>query len=181
MNVRVRRIGFLRPIALLLALVGAAAASDLASVPTALRPIKDRSPAPDFALTDVNGVAVALSHYKDRVVLLDFWATWCTGCKVEIPWYMEFQKKYARRGFASIGVAMDEEGWEKVRPYLQTHPINYPIVLGAPDLEKPYQIESLPVTLLIDRHGRIADAHVGMVVKDTWEKEIQQLLKERYE
>jgi peroxiredoxin len=174
----VRRIGLMRPIALLLALAGVAAAGDVRAVPTALRAAKDRSPAPAFALTDANGAPITLSRYKGRVVLLDFWATWCTGCKVEIPWYMEFQKKYAKQGLASIGVAMDEEGWEKVRPYLQVHPINYPIVLGVPDLEKPYQIESLPVTLLIDRHGRIADAHVGMVVKDTWEKEIRQLLKE---
>jgi hypothetical protein len=92
---------------------------------------------------------------------------------------MEFQKKYAKRGLTSIGVAMDDEGWEKVRPYLQVHPINYSIVLGMPDLVKRYQIESLPVTLLIDRNGNIADAHVGMVVKDTWETEIRQLLSER--
>jgi hypothetical protein len=60
------------------------------------------------------------------------------------------------------------------------HPINYPIVLGNPVLVKPYEITSMPVTLLIDRDGKIADAHVGMVVKDKWENEIRQLLKERY-
>src|SRR6266571_4135126 len=93
-----------------------------------------RKMAPDFALRDSRGASITLSHYKGRVVLLDFWATWCTGCKVEIPWYMEFQSKYARRGLTSIGVAMDEEGWQKVKPYLETHPITYPIVLGNPDL-----------------------------------------------
>jgi hypothetical protein len=37
----------------------------------------------------------------------------------------------------------------------------------------------MPVTLLIDRRGRIADWHVGMVAKDAWEAEILKLLKER--
>jgi hypothetical protein len=97
----------------------------------------------------------------------------------EIPWYIDFQKKCARQGLSSIGVAMDDEGWQKVKPYLEMHPINYPIVLGNPVLVKPYEITSMPVTLLIDRDGKIADAHVGMVVKDTWEEEIRQLLKER--
>lgn len=166
-------------VALLLTLTGVAAAADSRAVSTDLRSEKDRTIAPDFTLTDANGAPVRLSGYKGRVVLLDFWATWCTGCKVEIPWYMAFQKKYARQGLTAIGVAMDDDGWQKVKPYLEMHPINYPIVLGNPDLTKPYQITNLPVTLLIDREGKIADAHIGMVVKDTWEKEIQLLLMEK--
>jgi hypothetical protein len=36
--------------------------------------------------------------------------------KIEIPWFVEFQQKYAAEGLTSIGVAMDEEGWRLVRP-----------------------------------------------------------------
>jgi thiol-disulfide isomerase/thioredoxin len=160
----------------LLVNVGAAAGDPAASA--GLRPVADRTAPPDFALTDASGAPVRLSAYKGRVVLLDFWATWCTGCKLEIPWYMAFQKKYERQGLTSIGVAMDDEGWQAVKPYLAMHPFNYPIVLGSPGLVKPYQITSLPVTLLIDRKGRVADTHVGVVAKDAWEQEIQRLLKE---
>ena len=141
-------------------------------------PPAQRAAAPDFTLNDADGKPVTLSKYKGKVVLLDFWATWCTGCKVEIPWYMEFAKKYKRRGLASIGVAMDDEGWKIVTPYLKKKPINYPIVVGDANFAKAYNVESLPVTLLIDRHGRIADAHVGMVEKDAWEQEILTLLRE---
>jgi cytochrome c biogenesis protein CcmG/thiol:disulfide interchange protein DsbE len=174
------RIHLTRAVALLLTLASGALAAGSQPARRPLRSVRDRTPAPDFALTDAGGAPIALSSYKGRVVLLDFWATWCTGCKVEIPWYIDFQKKYAPQGLSSIGVAMDDEGWQKVKPYLEMHPINYPIVLGNPVLVKPYEITSMPVTLLIDRDGKIADAHVGMVVKDTWEKEIRQLLKERY-
>jgi cytochrome c biogenesis protein CcmG/thiol:disulfide interchange protein DsbE len=144
-----------------------------------LIPPHARKTAPDFALTGADGAQIALSRYRGRVVLLDFWATWCTGCKVEIPWYMGFQKKYAGQGLRSVGVAMDVEGWRVVKPYLAEHPINYPIVLGNPELVQPYDITNMPVTLLIDRAGKIADIHVGMVDKDGWEQEIQQLLTER--
>ncbi|HYX83256.1 MAG TPA: redoxin domain-containing protein, partial [Gemmatimonadales bacterium] len=179
MSASFARINLVRALTLLVWTAGVASAADLPTGATHLPAASDRKPAPDFELRDANDARITLSSYKGRVVLLDFWATWCTGCKVEIPWYMEFQKKYARRGLTSIGVAMDEEGWQKVKPYLETHPINYPIVLGYPDLVKPYQIANMPVTLLIDRQGKIADAHIGVVVKDTWEREIRQLLNEK--
>ncbi len=61
---------------------------------TNLVEVNSRKAAPDFTLADSKEATIKLSNYRGRVVLLDFWATWCEGCKVEIPWYMEFQKKY---------------------------------------------------------------------------------------
>jgi len=113
-------------------------------------------------------------------VLLDFWATWCTGCKVEIPWFMEFEKKYRGRGLSAIGVAVDDEGWRTVKIYLAEHPITYPVVLGDMDImEKKFGLPaSLPVTLLIDRNGRVASAHAGLVEREKFDADIRQLLDE---
>jgi peroxiredoxin len=138
-----------------------------------------RKAAPDFNLNDSKGFPLKLSDYKGRVVLLDFWATWCHGCKTEIPWYMEFERKYKRRGLAVIGVSMDDDGWKSVRPFLREHQLNYPVAIGNQDLAKMYGVDSMPVTLLIDREGKIADSHSGVVNKDGFEREIQTLLQER--
>jgi peroxiredoxin len=149
-----------------------------ATSPADLTPPSARKIVSDFSLIDSQGTPIKLSGYKGRVVLLDFWATWCTGCKVEIPWYMEFLDKYKDRGFSAVGVAMDEDGWKSVRPFLEEHKINYPIVVGSEELGNRFGISAMPVTLLIDRSGKVADMHTGMVDKDAFEHEIQVLLTE---
>jgi len=144
----------------------------------AVVPSPTRTPAPDFTLADSTGHPIHLADSKGKVVVLDFWATWCTGCKVEIPWFMEFQKKYAKKGLTTIGAAMDAEGWEKVRPYVAQHPFNYPIVTGDEAFAKMFNVVNLPLTIVIDRQGRIADVHQGMVDKRTWETQLKALLRE---
>ena len=71
-----------------------------------LKPAADRKAAPAWTLKDSDGRAVSLSDYKGKVVLLNFWATWCGPCKIEIPWFVEFEQKFKDRGFAVLGVAM---------------------------------------------------------------------------
>jgi peroxiredoxin len=140
---------------------------------------EQRETAPDFKLTDASGKEVKLSDYKDQVVLLNFWATWCAPCKIEIPWFMEFETEYKNRGFAVLGVSYDNHGWEDVRPYLTENKINYMVLAGAvEEMPEPYKsIETLPTTLLIDRQGRIAARHTGLVSKGTYESGVRQLLE----
>jgi cytochrome c biogenesis protein CcmG/thiol:disulfide interchange protein DsbE len=157
---------------LALTLTASAASADV------LKPAARKS-ATDFSLPGRDGKAVKLSSLKGKVVLLDFWATWCTGCKVEIPWFIEFDKAYRAKGLAAVGVAMDDEGFKRVEPYLKTHPIPYTIVAGNVDAAAPYNITALPVTVLIDRAGRVAATHVGVVQRKAFEKELVQLLAEK--
>jgi peroxiredoxin len=127
-----------------------------ASAPADLTPADSRKTAPDFNVEDSSGTPIKLSSYKGRVVLLDFWATWCTGCKQEIPWYMEFQDKYRKDGLSAIGVSLDDDSWKSVKPFLQQHKINYPIVIGDwSDMGKRFGFNSMPATLLIDRDGKM--------------------------
>jgi peroxiredoxin len=141
---------------------------------------KGRKTAPDFALKDVSGATVSLSAQKGKVVLLDFWATWCHGCKTEIPWFMEFATKYRDRGLAVIGVSRDDDGWASVRPYMKEKGMNYPVVIGTDDLAKRYDVTALPVTFIIDRNGAIAFVHAGLPKrgKAEVESEIRDLLGE---
>jgi peroxiredoxin len=145
--------------------------------PKALTADKDRKKAPDFQLKDANGRVVHLSDYKGKVVLLDFWATWCGPCGIEIPWFTDFQRKYKDRGFTVLGVSMDDGGWKDVKPFVAENKINYQIVLGDDKTSDMYgDVEALPTTFVIDREGRIASVHVGLVDKKEFDDAIQKLL-----
>jgi cytochrome c biogenesis protein CcmG/thiol:disulfide interchange protein DsbE len=131
---------------------------------------------------DVNGKTVNIEDYRGKVVLLDFWQTWCEPCRVEIPWLIEFQQKYASRGFTVIGVAGDPEGMSKVAPFLakerfdvngQQEAINYPIVLGSDAIADRFGVDALPTGILISRDGHLVKTTVGLVSRDEIIKDIE--------
>jgi cytochrome c biogenesis protein CcmG/thiol:disulfide interchange protein DsbE len=72
---------------------------------------------------------------------------------------------------------MDSDGWTSVRPYLKEKPIPYSIVIGNEATAKDFHVTAMPVTVLIDRQGKIAATHSGVVARATYQAEIDSLLK----
>ncbi len=141
---------------------------------------------PDFTLKDLEDHDVSLSKFKGKVVLVNFWATWCGPCKIEIPWLVELQDKYAARGFTVLGVAMDEEGKSAVAPFVRKErfkvggrpqSMNYPIVLGNDaTADKFGGLIGFPTSVLISKDGRVVKRADGLVSYDEIEKAIQSQL-----
>ena len=132
--------------------------------------------APEFSLTDINGQPLKLSDFKGKVVLLDFWATWCGPCRIEIPGFIELQKKYASQGFTMIGISMDDSP-EPVVSFTKELQMNYPVAVGNDRLGELYGgMPGLPTTFVIGRDGRIYAKHVGATDPEVFEAEIKELL-----
>ncbi len=168
----------IRASVLLLVLVGIAIATDQPRVRAVLQPASERKPAPEFALKDSSDNTVSLKDYRGKVILLDFWATWCGGCKEEIPWFSEFERKYGAKGFIVVGVSLDEDGWKVVKPFVKKADVPYRIILGDDATAKKYGIENMPDAFLIDRQGRIAAKYVGLVDKDDVESNVRAMLSQ---
>lgn len=162
---------------LALALVALAICSS-ASAPVAARqePSLIGKPAPAFALKDLAGKSLKLADFKGKVVLIDFWATWCVPCRVEIPHFVELQKKYASKGFSVIGISMDDTP-EPVPAFAKKYGMNYPVVVGDAALGDQYGgILGLPTAFVIDRGGIIRQRYDGITSADTFEKAVVALL-----
>jgi thiol-disulfide isomerase/thioredoxin len=144
---------------------------------------------PNFTLQDLDGRAESLADFKGKVVLVNFWATWCAPCRIEIPWLIELQEKYAPQGFTVLGIAMDEEGKSTVVPFVQkerfklgttSQPMNYPILIGDEDAaEKFGGLVGLPTTVLISQEGRQVKRIDGLLSYEEMDKTIQSLLEAR--
>jgi peroxiredoxin len=105
---------------------------------------------------------------------------------VEIPWFMEFERKYKNRGFAVLGISMDDDGWQSVKPFVTELGLNYRVMIGDDRIGELYGlllgppqsggIEALPTAFLIDREGRVADDKVGVSSRRDFEDGIEELL-----
>ena len=151
-------------------------------------PQASRQPAPPFRLADVSGTDKQVTDYRGKVVLLNFWATACGGCKLEIPWLIELESAHKSDSFTVVGVSMDtsyegsksaDEAWSKVKPFVQEHKLNYPVLMGDATLITSYKLGAVPATYLIDKQGRIAATYSGVADKSDVNSNINKLLAEQ--
>ena len=143
-----------------------------------LIPSAQRAAAPDFTIADVYGKQITLSKYRGRVVLLDFWAVNCGGCKLELPWYVDFDAKYRHSGLSLVGLDMYGEDPALVKPFMKKQRMDYPVAIGTDAIGERFGLKDMPLTLLIDRKGRIAVSHAGVVDQVAFEVDIRALLAE---
>ena len=143
-----------------------------------LIPSAQRTTAPSFAIKDVQGKPFTLTALKGKVVLLDFWAIACGGCKLELPWYVGFDQQYGSRDLSLVGLDMYGETPEAVKTFAAAHQMRYPLAIGTDEIGALYHLGAMPLTVLIDRKGRIAVSHAGVVDPKLFEADIRTLLAE---
>lgn len=130
--------------------------------------------APDFELKSLDGKNVKLSDYRGKAVLLNFWATWCAPCKIEMPWFVELNKKYQAQGLVIVGVAMDDSGEGEIAKFAKEEGVNYPILLGKDSVGDAYGgVQFLPSTFYISRDGKIVKSNFGILGESDIEDNIK--------
>ena len=125
--------------------------------------LKERADVSPFSAPDLNGRLVSTAAFRGKVVIVNFWATWCPPCREEIPDLVALQNKYKDQ-LQIVGVAQDSGSAETIRAFAAKYGMNYPIVISSPEIEKIFPgVSALPTTFILDRDGRLAQKHVGML------------------
>ena len=149
--------------------VSSLAASDLAG-----------KTAPDFVLKSATGENLRLSEYRGDVVMINFWATWCGPCRQEMPLLDDLYARYGRVGFSLLGVNIDDDA-RRAMQMVEELGVNFPVLFDdTKEVSKLYQVEAMPVTVLVDREGTVRHVHHGYKpgYEEKYLTEIRSLLRE---
>ena len=143
---------------------------------------QDYGAVPFISLPQLDGQKRHLGEWRDQVLLINLWATWCTPCLEEIPDFIELQEQYGEQGLQIIGISLDDEA-EEVQQYLDTHEVNYPILLAETQahsvfekLHNPRGV--LPFSVIVNRAGRMVYLKRGLLHKAEAERVLLPLLQE---
>ena len=120
------------------------------------------APAPNFTFPNLDGNKVSLTDYRGKVVLLNIWATWCAPCVAEMPSMQKLYQELKDEGFLILAVSLDESGVEVVKPFVEKHKLDFPVLLDTKgEIKSLYQITGIPESFVIDKSGALVEKIVG--------------------
>jgi cytochrome c biogenesis protein CcmG/thiol:disulfide interchange protein DsbE len=115
--------------------------------------------APEFALADLNGREVSLRALRGKAVLLSFWASWCVPCKQEMPVIERLAAEY--EGLEVWGIT--NETADKARDWLGRNGRTLPTLVDeGREVFRDYEAEKIPVSVVVDRRGKVVSYRVGL-------------------
>ncbi|MFT5438474.1 MAG: thiol-disulfide isomerase/thioredoxin [Alphaproteobacteria bacterium] len=134
-------------------------------------PTVPAGPALEGKLLAEDGKVASLSDFRGKLVLVNFWATWCLPCIREMPSLLRLQKKRGGDDFIVLALAQDFNGWKMVAPFLQRRDLSgLPVYVDEKTaISRSVRIPGLPVTMLLDRDGKILGHLVGIAEWDSAE------------
>ncbi|MEO8456212.1 MAG: redoxin domain-containing protein [Chloroflexota bacterium] len=142
--------------------------------------------APDFEITDIDGVRHRLSDYRGQAVFINFWATWCVPCRAELPEIYALQQEYGDR-LATIEVDRGESV-DTAKNFLSgverlddKKGVSY-TVDGLDPSEVVYNryetlpIQVTPISIFVDKRGVVTKLYNGQLKSDDMRAAIEQAL-----
>ena len=118
------------------------------------------------ALRDVsmNGLSVPakkLSAYKGKPLIINVWASWCGPCRQEMPSLMRLASPKSGKQFNVIGISTDDYP-EKAYSFVEQTGITFDNFIDRKlQLENMLGANKLPLTVLVDKNGKVLSKHYG--------------------
>ena len=134
-----------------------------------------------FSYTTLTGDTLDQSIFSDhKLIMVNYWATWCGPCVSEIPDLIKISKDYADKGFALVGVNVDNSDVDGVKQFIADQGMTYPVIFADGFfLDEMQGYQYIPTTLFYDSTGKqVGQAVVGSNSYEDWSKLIDALLEQ---
>ena len=134
-----------------------------------------------FSYTTLTGDTLDQSVFTDhKLTMVNYWATWCGPCVSEIPDLIKISKDYADKGFALVGVNVDNSDVDGVKQFIADQGMTYPVIFADGFfLDEIQGYQYIPTTLFYDSTGKqVGQAVVGSNSYEDWSKLIDALLEQ---
>jgi cytochrome c biogenesis protein CcmG/thiol:disulfide interchange protein DsbE len=131
----------------------------------------------NFTLKDMNGHDVKLADYKGHALLVNFWSTTCGPCQLETPELVDLAAKYKDRGFAVVGISIDDTPTD-IRTFANEYKVSYPLLVGADreEVTDAFKLGSaIPFSVFITADGTVRGRLEGLATQPWLERQIQSL------
>jgi thiol-disulfide isomerase/thioredoxin len=133
---------------------------------------------PGFEKTTMSGDTLRAADLHGQITLVNFWATWCGPCVVEMPELIGLRAEWKDRPFEIVGVSMDEEGFDVVRPFAEDFGVNYPVILDDGPLADEFGgVYGLPTTFIVDADGTVIHRSMGIFPMDRMRDELDEMIR----
>jgi peroxiredoxin len=110
---------------------------------------------PDFELEDDYGFWHRLYAYRGFVVMINFWAIDCSNCMKELPYLQEIYEDYSADSLVLFGLNY-HDGFDVIGQVRTDEGLTFTLLRDAAGAVKDeYELLGTPVTIILDRGGRI--------------------------
>ncbi len=131
---------------------------------------------PNLPFTTLDGRMGTLESLRGKVVLVNFWATWCPYCRKEMPAIQQFYQDYQDRGFEVLAFSTDDDAAKAAR-YMREAGYSFPAAMAGADIQQAFgPISQIPMSMIIDRDGRLRHHIKGQVYYGRIEDLVKPLL-----
>lgn len=126
------------------------------------------------------GTVHRLSEHGTRPLLIYFFTTWCLPCTEDMHLLLDLHRKYHGDGLQVVGVAMDLDPGLTVPAYVDYWKLPFPVYGATEQMVQGRsmlgQLYSLPLSLFVDKKGRLVASHPGQLPPEITEKAVLRLL-----